>query len=241
MIVKNLSFAYGGKKILKDINFNVNSGEIVMVLGVNGAGKSTLMKCLAGIFKPLTGSVSLEAIPRKSIGYLTQNIIENDSLSVFEFVLLGRIGELRFKVSDDDLTRVEHVLEHVGITHFAKRNFNELSGGQQRLVLVAQLLARSPKIMFLDEPTANLDLLHQKSVLELICKYARYYNTSTIINIHNINHALTYADKILILQDGGVKFFDKSSGVTIEILEDVFGVSFEIFTNKNGDKIVVDY
>ncbi|PSM53039.1 iron ABC transporter, ATP-binding protein [Campylobacter blaseri] len=237
MIVDNLSFSYKDRQILKDLNFEVNDSEILMVLGVNGVGKSTLMKCLAGVNK-FKGLVKFDKA--KKLGYLTQNIIENDALSVFELVLLGRIGELKFRVSKDDLERVEHVLEHVGITHLSKRYFTQLSGGQQRLVLIAQMLARSPQILLLDEPTANLDLLHQRNILKLIKEYTKYYNTTTIINIHDINHALSFGDNILLLKDGEIAFFGKKQELDIELLSEVFGVKFEYVTSKSGEKIIID-
>ncbi|WP_297575200.1 ABC transporter ATP-binding protein [uncultured Campylobacter sp.] len=241
MKVENLYFSYGHRDILKDINFNVEDGEIVTVLGVNGVGKSTLMKCLAGVLRPTKGMIDTNNISINKIGYLSQNIMPNDALSVFEFVLLGRVGELRLRVSDEDLDKVWAALKHVGIVDFAKLYFNELSGGQQRLVLVAQLLAREPKIMFLDEPTANLDLKHQKNILELFYKYSKANNIKTVINIHDINHAIKYGDKILVLKDGKVRFFDDKSKLDIEILEEIFDVDFEIFINKNREKIIVNY
>lgn len=239
MIVSNLSFSYKNQNILKDINFRAKDGEIIMVLGVNGVGKSTLMKCLAGVLN-YNGLVDLEGIKSTKIGYMTQNIVSNDCLSVFEFILLGRIGELKFKVSDKDLLRVEHVINHLKIEHLAKRNFNELSGGQQRLIIVAQMLAKEPKLMFLDEPTANLDIAREKEIMELIKQYCKFYNIAAIINIHNINHALKYADKILLLKEGKNAFFGEVDELKLDILEECFKVKFDTYFNANNDKIIFE-
>lgn len=203
MKVQNLNFSYKNKQILKDISFEIKPSEIIAVIGVNGAGKSTLMKCLAGILKPKQKII----LDKNKIGYLAQNIAGYDFLSVFELVLLGRIGKLKLKVSKYDINRVMHVLKHLNINHFANQKFKELSGGQQRLVLIAQVFVRDPKLMLLDEPTANLDFYHQKSILNLIKDYTKKYQSATIINIHNINHALKYADKILVLDNSKICFF----------------------------------
>ncbi|MBZ7986891.1 ABC transporter ATP-binding protein [Campylobacter canadensis] len=238
MKVSNLSFSYKNNEILKNINFEIQNGEILMVLGVNGIGKSTLMKCLAGVLKH-DGKVELDGIKRTKIGYMTQNIIPNDCLSVFEFILLGRIGELKFKVSKEDLKRVEHVISHLGIEKYAARNFNELSGGQQRLVIVAQMLAKEPKLMFLDEPTANLDIARESEIMQLVKEYCKYYNVAAIINMHNLNHALRYADKILLLKQDYSHFCDVKD-LKIQMLEHCFDVEFDIFTNEKGQRIIFE-
>lgn len=240
MRVEGLSFSYKNKEILKNISFAVNEGEILTILGVNGAGKSTTMKCLAGILKT-DAKIDLCGASAKEIGYLTQNIMQEGGLSVFELVLLGRISKLNFKVSSSDLQRVEHVLKHVGIEHLAKRSFSELSGGQQRLVLIAMVFAKTPKIMLLDEPTANLDLLHQKDVLNLIRDYTKFYKISTVINIHDINHALNYGDKIMVLHDGEIAFLGAPKDLDTALLSEVFGVEFELFQNRSGKKFIANF
>lgn len=240
MRVEGLSFSYKNKEILKNISFAVNEGEILTILGVNGAGKSTTMKCLAGILKT-DAKIDLCGASVKEIGYLTQNIMQEGGLSVFELVLLGRISKLNFKVSRSDLQRVEHVLKHVGIEHLAKRSFSELSGGQQRLVLIAMVFAKTPKIMLLDEPTANLDLLHQKDILNLIRDYTKFYKISTVINIHDINHALNYGDKIMVLHNGEIAFLGAPKDLDTALLSEVFGVEFEFLQNRSGKKFIANF
>lgn len=237
MRVENLNFFYKDKHILNNISFEAKNGEIIAVLGINGAGKSTLMKCLAGVLKPNSGKI----YGNEKIGYLTQNIINCDELNVFEMVLLGRVNELSLKISDDDKRRICHILEHLGITHLAKRHFCELSGGQQRLVLIAQIFVKNPKIMLLDEPSANLDYSHQKTILSLIFSYTKRFNSISVINIHNVNQAFLWADKILVLNDGKICFFDIKEKLDISLLSEVFGVSFEILTNKNGKKFIANF
>ena len=232
MRVEGLSFSYKNKEILKNISFAVNEGEILTILGVNGAGKSTTMKCLAGILKT-DAKIDLCGASVKEM--------QEGGLSVFELVLLGRISKLNFKVSRSDLQRVEHVLKHVGIEHLAKRSFSELSGGQQRLVLIAMVFAKTPKIMLLDEPTANLDLLHQKDILNLIRDYTKFYKISTVINIHDINHALNYGDKIMVLHNGEIAFLGATKDLDTALLSEVFGVEFEFLQNRSGKKFIANF
>lgn len=237
MRVENLNFFYKTKQILKNISFEAKNGEIIAVLGVNGVGKSTLMKCLADVLKPNSGKI----YENQKVAYLTQNIATCYELNVFEMVLLGRAPELRLKISDEDISRVEHVLNHIGITNLAQRGFCELSGGQQRLVLIAQIFVKNPQIMLLDEPTANLDYSHQKNILNLIYSYTKHYNSITIINIHSVNQAFLWADKILILNNGEICFFDKKENLDMSILCEIFGVNFEILSNKRGEKFIADF
>ena len=133
------------------------------------------------------------------------------------------------------------MLKHVGIEHLAKRSFSELSGGQQRLVLIAMVFAKTPKIMLLDEPTANLDLLHQKDILNLIRDYTKFYKISTVINIHDINHALNYGDKIMVLHDGDIAFLGAPKDLDTALLSEVFGVEFELFQNRSGKKFIANF
>lgn len=103
------------------------------------------------------------------------------------------------------------------------------------------VFAKTPKIMLLDEPTANLDLLHQKDILNLIRDYTKFYKISTVINIHDINHALNYGDKIMVLHDGEIAFLGAPKDLDTALLSEVFGVEFELFQNRSGKKFIANF
>ena len=103
------------------------------------------------------------------------------------------------------------------------------------------VFAKTPKIMLLDEPTANLDLLHQKDILNLIRDYTKFYKISTVINIHDINHALNYGDKIMVLHDGEIAFLGAPKDLDAALLNEVFGVEFELFQNRSGKKFIANF
>lgn len=163
--VENLSFAYRrGKPVLDGLSFEAHEGEITAIVGANGAGKTTLVKSIMGSLSP-QGQVYLGGKNRREyalsevsalVGYLTQESGVQAALTVFDVVLLGRIHRLGLRVNSAELEKVWKILKKLKIENLANCYYNELSGGQRRVVNIAQTLVKEPKILILDEPTANL-------------------------------------------------------------------------------------
>ncbi|AEH44386.1 ABC transporter related protein [Thermodesulfatator indicus DSM 15286] len=207
--VKNLYY----KHILKDISFAVKKGEILVVLGPNGAGKTTLFRCLARLIKPDKGEILLLGKPLEDyctkklyrlIALCPQHFRPEFSYRVRTFVLMGRTPYLSplAQPRKKDFEAAQKALKILGLTDLAERPFSELSGGQQRLVSVARALTQEAQLIFLDEPTAFLDLRHQFLVMEKICQLARKNNLSLVLNLHDPNLALLFADRILTIKNG---------------------------------------
>lgn len=236
----NLCFSWGDNQVLKDINLNINSNELIAILGVNGAGKSTLIKCINGILKPNSGSINIleSEIGKmdilevaKRVSYVPQNVQTNFPMDVFDVVLLGRRPHINWKISQEDREKVSTTLRTLSLEDFAFRRFDRLSGGEKQRVVIAKAIAQDPNLYLFDEPTSDLDLKNQIEVMEEIKKLIsdKDSDKSAIIAIHDINMAIRYADKIILLHNGGIECFGKPEEViTNGNIERVFGVSCDI-------------
>ena len=170
-----------------------------------------------------------------SVGYLDQNNYCEAQLNVYEVILLGRIRNLSFKVSDEDRMRVESVSDMLGITRFLNRNITDLSGGQRQMVFIAQTLVKEPKLLILDEPTSALDINHQFRLMNLISQLTKERDLTTLTTLHHLDVASKYSDSVIVLNDRGVYMQGSSdSVVTREMLREVYRVESEMFTDVYG-------
>ena len=201
---ENLSFAYSGDTVLSGVNFSVNAGDYLCIVGENGSGKSTLMRGLLGLKEPASGSISFgDGLKQSEIGYLPQQTdMQRDfPASVFEVVLSGRLNSLgrRFFYSKADKAEDERNLERMGMLDFKKRCYQELSGGQQQRVLLARALCATSKLLLLDEPVAGLDPVAMGEMYNLL-KLINLCDGVTVVMVsHDVSAALRYATHILQL------------------------------------------
>jgi iron complex transport system ATP-binding protein len=240
--ISNVEYSYGSKKVLNGINLSVDS-NLTALIGPNAAGKSTLLKCVAGILKA-KGSLLLDGKDvsytgdwetRKAISYLPQEAPDRTVLTVMEIILLGRLDSLTWKVSDEDINLAYKVMEDLDITHISTRSMNELSGGQQQIVSIAQALVRQPRLLLLDEPTNNLDLQKQLEMFELIKGITVKNHVTTLAVLHDINFAARYADNIVILSDGKIYASGLPADVIKEdIIKTVYGVNSTVSFTSEG-------
>lgn len=232
---EKVSYSYGKKEVLKDITFSLDEGEIMFILGPNGSGKTTILKCLNRILKA-HGTVYLEKINlnkissielAKKIGYVPQRG-EVSFLTVFDAILLGRRPYIKWDVTEKDIKIVEDTIKMLKIEHLALRKLNELSGGELQLVLIARALAQQPKYLLLDEPTNNLDIKNQIEVMRLIKNAVKERKISAIVTMHDINLALNYAEKIMLLKDGKIFAFGGKEIINEETIKAVYGIKVEL-------------
>lgn len=246
--VKNLSYAVGKKKLLNHISFDARPGEMMAIIGANGAGKSTLLKLLCKEIKPSDGEIflnqknlttyKLEELARiRSV--LSQHHTLSMSFTVKELVLMGRYPHFESKPTTADFEVINAVMEETGITCFADRDYNTLSGGEQQRVQLARVMAQiydTPNgYLFLDEPTNGLDMLYQQQILTLARNIAnRGY--CVICILHDINFASRYADKILMLKDGeAVALGSPLEVVTCENIHYVFNIEVQLMNCEGFD------
>ena len=241
--VEYLQYTYPKAKepVIRDISFEAPDGCITVIIGANGVGKSTLIKSMLGIFKG-EGDVWFDGTSRKEmsheelhrlVGYMTQENALLTSLSVLNVVLLGRLGTLNIRVQDEDIEKAVDILRLLHLDHLVDRPFYALSGGQRRMVDVAQTLVRDPKILIMDEPTANLDLVNEMQVLELVKAYTKQKNVSTLLTLHDLNMAARYADRLVLLKDGVVyREGAPSEIITAENIREAYGVEVHVHTSS---------
>ncbi len=222
---EDLCFAYDGETVLRNVNFSVQSGEYVCIVGENGAGKSTLVKGLLGLKKPSAGHVTFRGVGSHEIGYLPQQTrIQKDfPASVYEVVLSGCLNGLgwRFFYSKKEKEMAEKNMEALGITSIKRSCFRELSGGQQQRVLLARALCATGKIILLDEPASGLDPKVTIEVYDIINRINRDMGITVVMVSHDIHSAMRYADKILHIKHEQLFF-----GTPAEYEESTIGETF---------------
>lgn len=244
--VQELGFDYGTRQILKDIDFGVLPGEVVVVLGPNGVGKSTLLRCINSILKPKSGAVMVEgenllALGRdeiaKRLGYVAQRT-ETSRITAFDAVLLGRKPRLGWNVKARDLEIVTETVRMLGLEALALRNIDSMSGGELQKVAIARALVQEPNLILLDEPTSNLDLKNQIEILDAIRQVAKEQNISVVLTMHDINLALRYADSFLIIKEGKIFAHGGPEIITPEVIEAVYELPVTV-ESFNGFRLVI--
>ncbi len=231
------------REVLSGVSLEVQAGELLAVLGPNGAGKSTLLGIACGMLKPSRGVALLQG--RNVLTYARREIAQ-------QVALVAQIGELRFPLSAMEYVlagRYAHVrafgfdtrrdyeiamasLEATDAAQFARRRFNELSSGEQQRVVLARALAQQPRLLLLDEPTANLDIAHQVSLLELLKRSTRQRGMGAVLVTHEINLAADFADRLLLLKQGRIVASGPPARVmTPDVLSECFDTQLIVDTH----------
>ncbi len=200
---KDLSFAYDGETVLSGINFSLDAGAYLCIVGENGSGKSTLMRGILGLKQPSSGEIVFNDLKPTEIGYLPQQTqIQRDfPASVREVVLSGRLNSMRGRMfyNAEDKAAAAKNMERLGIDDIADHCYLELSGGQQQRVLLARAMCATKKLLLLDEPVTGLDPVAANEMYNLIKLVNLCDNTSVIMISHDIHAAVRYATHILHL------------------------------------------
>jgi iron complex transport system ATP-binding protein len=222
--IENLTVDYGTRRVLRDVSLDVRSGEVLALIGPNGAGKSTLIRAASGVV-PIQGGfvrtngddfAQLETMQRaRCMAVVPQGAALPPAFSVWETVMLGRTPYLGFlgQPSEKDEELARRALERVDALGLAERRVGEVSGGEAQRVLLARALCQSTPILLLDEPTAQLDLHHQMSLLELVRELAHADGLAVLIALHDLNLAARYADRVALLVLGEIKAIGKPKQV----------------------------
>ena len=210
---RETSFGYGGTLVLKDINFSIQAGDFVALMGPNGSGKTTL---------------SYKAKDRaKKLGYVSQEPTFSFPLTVGELVSLGRYAySKRFKETPEDGKVVEEALRLTGSLSLKDKRFTSLSGGERQKVLIARVLAQTSHLLLMDEPTSHLDIYFQLQILETLKRICQEKQLTIVAVMHDLNLISLFADKALVLKSGELIAFGKVEDVVNEkTLAETFGVN----------------
>lgn len=235
-----------GVTALNNINLKIDQGEFVAIIGLSGAGKSTLIRCINRMHDINEGTLNVDDVDvsklkgkqvrdyRRKIGMIFQSFNLVTRTSVINNVLVSVVPELSWwrKVlglfpKDKKVIALE-ALDKVGILDKAYNRVDQLSGGQQQRVALARTLAQNPSIILADEPVASLDPVTAKVVMDDFKRINKDLNMSILINIHHVELALEYADRVIGIRKGEVVYDGKSSDVTQDVLDEIYGSITEV-------------
>lgn len=240
-----LTAGYGKRQVLKKVRFSLEPGSITALLGKNGSGKSTLLSCVNRQL-PYGGEIfcgeenlrdlSPEARAKK-IAILPQSLAA-PPIPVEELVLFGRNPYLGFgqRPSREDREAVQRAMEAVGISLWRGRRVNALSGGERQRAYLAMILAQEAPVILLDEPTTYLDVDHQGAFFQTLLQLKTRYRKTLLVILHDLNQAVRWADRILVLEEGRIAF-DGTSAACLDsgVLEATFSVEKHMLREKGRE------
>lgn len=238
--IKNLKISYDNVEAIKNLDLQINDGEFVAVIGPSGSGKSSFMKSINLLVKPKSGEILIDEEDitklksnslrklRREIGFVFQDYNLIDRLTVIENVLVGRLGyksslkSLFGIFSKEEYREAMEALKRVGLEEKIFVRADELSGGQKQRVSIAKVLVQSPKIILADEPVASLDIASSEIVMNYFKEINKKYKLTIIVNLHDVNIAKKYADRIVALRKGELVFNGSGGELTDDILREIY-------------------
>jgi iron complex transport system ATP-binding protein len=250
--LKNVSIDRSQRRILDIPHLQLPSDKLTVILGHNGSGKTTLMQCLARQLLPDQGQVAFngqalsnlsQRILAQQIAFLPQHLPASSGLTVQELVQLGRFpwrgtwGRLQ----KDDHEIIENAIDQVGIHHYANQCLEDLSGGERQRAWIAMLLAQQSPVLLLDEPTSALDISHQYELMNLLQTLNRKTGQGIILILHDVNLAARYADHILAMKQGRIRFQGTPEKLmNPDQLEALYGVPMSLIDHpKHNSKVAI--
>lgn len=250
--VDNLTFGYDNKQIFSNLSVNFPQKGFCSILGPNGSGKTTLLKCIVGLLKPDSGTITLNGKPladykmmdlAREIAYVPQYQDIVFDITVFDYVMLGRNPyqtpwEMQ-RAEDKDV--VEDMLQRCKVWKYRDSLLQALSGGERQRVMVARAMAQQTGIMLLDEPLSNIDVTHKFEIMDILQQLNEEQGVSILIILHDLPIAKAYSKQILLLKSGNLLHFgDRNAVLTEENIRNCFDlterydVSEEGFITKKG-------
>jgi iron complex transport system ATP-binding protein len=242
LLIENVSAGYGNVPVLKDVSLKVEEGSICALMGRNGSGKTTMLRCINAVLKPAQGRIlahghAVNSLSRLEIARLISLVPQGAqaafAYSSLEMIMMGCAARVYAWSAPGavEKRKADAILEEVGIAPLARRLFNQLSGGERQLVMLARALFQDAPIMLLDEPNSHLDFSNQHRMMGLMRKIVKKRGITALISLHDPNLVLNYCDHAVMLKQGQVVFH----GATTEVMED------EILQQVLGENIQTDY
>ncbi|PKR83987.1 iron ABC transporter ATP-binding protein [Heyndrickxia camelliae] len=248
--IKNVSKQYGHKKVVNDININIETGKITSFIGPNGAGKSTLLSMMSRLIPKDSGEIIIDGKEisswkpnelAKKLSILKQSNHLNIRLTVRELVSFGRFPYSKGKLTKEDWRYVDEAIAYMELEDIQDKFLDQLSGGQQQRAYIAMVIAQNTEYIFLDEPLNNLDMKHSVQIMKVLRRLTDELGKTVVIVIHDINFASCYSDNVVALKNGTVV----QDGATENIIDSsVLGEIYEIdiaIQEINENKICVYY
>ena len=234
--VCHISSGYEGKPVLKDFSVSFGQAAFCAVMGPNGSGKSTLLRAIAGLQPLEEGEIRIDGLSlgqykslelARKIAFVPQREDVVFDFSVSEVVMMGRNpyqNRWEFSTPEDEKL-VEKVLEMTNLKHLKDRMLGQLSGGELRRAMIARAIAQQTPIIMLDEPLANMDVVHQFEIMDILAELNQQQQVTIIIVLHDFPYALQYAQEILLMKEGEIQHFGSTSEIlTPENVKTCFGL-----------------
>ena len=230
-----------GQSALKGISLTIDQPRVVAVIGPSGAGKSTLIRCINRLVEPTSGSIVLDGEEitrlgrrdlrraRRRMGMIFQEYNLVERLTVMENVLSGRLGYVSFwrayrrRYPPDDVAAAYALLDRVGLAGYQDTRADALSGGQRQRVGIARALMQKPDLLLVDEPTASLDPKTARQVMRILVELAHEIGTPALVNIHDVQLALAFADRVIGLREGVIVFDGAPDALDAGVLTEIYG------------------
>ncbi|NLY21346.1 MAG: ABC transporter ATP-binding protein [Tissierellia bacterium] len=246
--LKSVQYSYNekSKKVLDNISFMIDKGDMLSIIGPNGSGKSTLLKLINGIIAPNSGSILFEGkdidsiskkeLARKFAFVMQQNHVDFE-FTCEEIVMMGRYPYLRRfeSESEEDLNIVIEAMKNTGVYHLKDKSINEISGGEKQRVFIAKAIAQTPEVLFIDEGTSNLDIRYKLDILKLLQKLNEDGMTIVMVQ-HDLDLTARFSKSVCLLHNGKVHTLDTPEGVFLEKnIRDVYGIE-SIISSDNPIK-----
>lgn len=247
--LSHVTCGYQNKAVLSDVSLSVESGKILCVLGPNGVGKTTLFKTMLGLLPVISGEVCIDGkniLPwsakkkARYLGYVPQSRMPPFPYTVRQVVVMGRTAYMGIMSapSQNDYAIADRALERLGIMELADKIYTQISGGERQMVLIARALVQNPKILVMDEPTANLDFGNQARVLEEIRKLAKS-GMLVVMTTHVPDHTFLCASQVMLVEKGGrLSFGSADEIVTEETMRRTYGVEICMTSAVKNDKTI---
>lgn len=254
--VSNLKKTYpNGVNALRGVSFDITSGELVSIIGPSGSGKSTLLRCLNKMIDSTDGSIQFIGTDvinankkqtkelRKNLGMIFQHYNLVYRLNALENVLHGRLGYYSALQSSlglfkqEDINQAAQILEMLGLGDKVYERCHNLSGGQKQRVGIARALIQNPRMILCDEPIASLDPQASKVIMEYLKDITVSMGIPCLVNLHQVDVAKRYSDRIIGMRDGLIKFIGTPDELTDEIISDIYGVSMEELISTSADEL----
>ena len=242
LLIRHLSKSYvPGKPVLADVSLEIMPRGITSIIGPSGTGKSTLIRCINRLVEPTAGAIEFEGqdlvrlsrkalrLARRHVGMVFQEYNLVERLTVMENVLSGRLGYVsswkawRRKFPPEDIARAFELLEIVGLTGFANQRADSLSGGQRQRVGIARAVMQQPSVLLADEPTSSLDPKTSVEIMQLLTDIARERGIPVIINMHDVELAKRFADRIVGMAGGRIVFDGPPDRLSDDMLKTIYG------------------